>query len=65
LIDAQRPELSPSHSLTSDLVYSASGNVVDSVVCDGRVLMRHREIAREEEILAEARRAARVLFARL
>jgi 5-methylthioadenosine/S-adenosylhomocysteine deaminase len=65
LIDGQRPELAPSHSLTSDLVYSASGSVVDSVVCDGRVIMRHREIAHEQEILAEARRAARALFARL
>lgn len=65
LIDGGRPELSPSHSLTSDLVYSASGDVVDSVVCDGRVIMRHREVAGEEEILAEARQAARALFARL
>jgi 5-methylthioadenosine/S-adenosylhomocysteine deaminase len=65
LIDGERPELSPSHSLTSDLVYSASGDVVDSVVCDGRVIMRHREIPGEQEILADARRAARALFARL
>jgi 5-methylthioadenosine/S-adenosylhomocysteine deaminase len=65
LIDGNRPELAPSHSLTSDLVYSASGNVVDSVVCDGRVIMRHREIPDEEEIIAAARDAARELFARL
>jgi 5-methylthioadenosine/S-adenosylhomocysteine deaminase len=65
LIDGQRPELSPSHSLTSDLVYSASGDVVDSVVCDGRVIMRHRETPGEQEILADARQAARALFARL
>jgi 5-methylthioadenosine/S-adenosylhomocysteine deaminase len=65
LIDGERPELAPSHSLASDLVYSASGNVVDSVVCEGRVIMRHREVAREEEIIAGARKAARALFARL
>ena len=65
LIDGERPELAPSHSLTSDLVYSASGDVVDSVVCDGRVIMRHREVAGEEEILEDARQAARALFARL
>jgi hypothetical protein len=29
------------------------------------VIMRHREIAREQEILADARQAARALFARL
>jgi 5-methylthioadenosine/S-adenosylhomocysteine deaminase len=65
LIDGERPELTPSHSLTSDLVYSASGDVVDSVVCDGRVIMRHREIPGEEEIIADAGEAARALFARL
>ena len=65
LIDGERPELAPSQSLTSDLVYSASGSVVDSVVCDGRVIMRHREIPGEADILADARRAARALFARL
>jgi 5-methylthioadenosine/S-adenosylhomocysteine deaminase len=62
LIDSRRPELSPSHSLTSDLVYRASGDIV---VCDGRVIMRDREIACEEKILADARQAARALFARL
>jgi 5-methylthioadenosine/S-adenosylhomocysteine deaminase len=65
LIDGERPELVPSHSLTSDLVYSASGSVVDSVVCDGRVIMRHRETPGEADILADARRAARALFTRL
>jgi 5-methylthioadenosine/S-adenosylhomocysteine deaminase len=64
LIDGERPELAPSHSLTSDLVYSATGGVVDSVVCDGQVIMRHGDVAGEDEILAEARDAARALFAR-
>ena len=65
LIDPEQPELTPSHSLVSDLVYSANGSVVDSVVCDGRVIMRHREIDGEEEIVAGAREAARRLFARV
>lgn len=63
LIDATRPEMEPGHSLTSDLVYSANGDVVDSAVCAGRVVMRHREVDGQEEIVAAAREAARRLFA--
>ncbi|MBA2342796.1 MAG: amidohydrolase family protein, partial [Thermoleophilaceae bacterium] len=65
LVDRERPELIPGHSLASDLVYSASGAVVDSVVCEGRVLMRHREIEGEQEIIAAAREAARTMLARV
>jgi len=65
LIDRERPELTPGHSLASDLVYSAGGAVVDSTVCAGRVLMRHREIEGEDEIIAAARAAAESMFSRV
>ncbi len=65
LIDPNRPEMTPLHDLASQLVYAANGNVVDSVVCDGRLLMRHREIEGEEEVLTRAREAARTLFDRV
>jgi 5-methylthioadenosine/S-adenosylhomocysteine deaminase len=63
LIDAGAPPMEPVHSLTSNLVYSAHGDVVDSVVCAGRVIMRHREVEGEQEILAAAREAAHRVFA--
>ncbi len=63
LINAGTPAMEPVHSLTSNLVYSAHGDVVDSVVCAGRVIMRHREVEGEQEILAAAREAASRLFA--
>jgi 5-methylthioadenosine/S-adenosylhomocysteine deaminase len=63
LIDTSRAQMEPLHSLTSNLVYSAHGDVVDSVVCAGRVLMRHREVEGEGEIVAAAREAASRLFA--
>ena len=47
--------LSPGPFL-ANLVYSAHSDCIDSVICDGRFLMRHREIPGEREILAEARR---------
>ena len=65
LIDADLPEMEPPGSIASHLVYSANGAVVDSVVCDGRVVMCHRRVAGEEEIVAKAREAAARVFARV
>jgi 5-methylthioadenosine/S-adenosylhomocysteine deaminase len=65
LIDTTGPEMQPPHSLTSNLVYSATGNVVDSAVCEGKVVMRHREIEGEDEIIAAACDAATRLFDRV
>ncbi len=47
--------LSPGPFL-ANLVYSAHSDCIDSVICDGRFLMKHREVAGEREILAEARK---------
>ena len=45
LLDTSLPEMNPPHDLASHLVYAANGNVVDTVVCDGKVLMNHRVVA--------------------
>jgi 5-methylthioadenosine/S-adenosylhomocysteine deaminase len=45
----------------ANLVYSASGSVVDATVVDGRVLMRDRRVDDEEEIRAKANEVARRL----
>jgi 5-methylthioadenosine/S-adenosylhomocysteine deaminase len=63
LVDGHRPELQPPHSLRSHLVYSATGGIVDSVVCDGRVVMRHRQVPGEADIVTAAQEAARALLA--
>lgn len=58
LIDLGMPQLSPHHSFVSDLVYAASGHCVDTVICDGNILMQNREVEGEDDILEEAREAA-------
>lgn len=65
LLDTTNDAMVPMHSLASHLVYSANGAVVDSVVCDGKVLMKHRKIEGEEEIRAKAGEAAGTMFARV
>jgi 5-methylthioadenosine/S-adenosylhomocysteine deaminase len=58
LIDLQRPELTPHFDLYSDLAYSGNGGCVDTVICNGKVLMANRRVENEETILEEARRCA-------
>jgi 5-methylthioadenosine/S-adenosylhomocysteine deaminase len=59
LVRSDAPELTPG-DLTANLVYAASGSVVDTTVVAGRVLMRGGEIGDEAEVrnaaLASARR---------
>jgi len=54
LINLERTELTPNHNLISNLVYSANGSCVDTVICDGRILMRGRKVEGEEEIIEKA-----------
>lgn len=47
--------LSPARFL-ANLVYSAHSDCVESVICDGKFIMRDRVVPAEEQILADARR---------
>lgn len=62
LIDPEQPAMTPTYDLTANLVYAATGAVVDTTICAGRVLMEGRRVPGEEEVIAQARgRAARLL----
>ncbi|HAL93026.1 MAG TPA: chlorohydrolase [Verrucomicrobia bacterium] len=61
LVDLNHSGLVPGHNLVSDLVYAATPECVDTTICAGQVLMRHRQIPGEDEI----RRAFRDVAARL
>lgn len=58
LVDLNNPLLVPDHNLISNLIYAADSSVVDTVICDGRILMQNRQVEGEEAIIAEARRLA-------
>jgi 5-methylthioadenosine/S-adenosylhomocysteine deaminase len=60
LLRANSPELSLG-DLYSDLVYAASGSIVDTTVVGGRVLMRGGEVPGVEEIVVRAAERARRL----
>ena len=61
LVDLDHTGLMPGHDLISDLVYAATPECVDTTICAGKVLMRHRRIPGEDEV----RRAFREVAAKL
>jgi 5-methylthioadenosine/S-adenosylhomocysteine deaminase len=64
LVSMAVPSMTPLHSEESNLVYSATGSSVDTVICDGRVLMLHGEVPGEKEVLSHAAKAAAALVKR-
>jgi len=61
LVDLNQVSLKPGHNLISDLVYSAKGNCVSELICDGKILMRGRKVKDEEKILKEVAKRAKKL----
>ena len=66
LVDLDSPFAMPVHSAPSALVYNLSGGAVDTVIVDGHLLMRNKQIlcVDEKALLAEARSACDRLFKR-
>ncbi|MDD2420599.1 MAG: amidohydrolase [Heliobacteriaceae bacterium] len=60
LLNLAQPHLAPRHDLVAHLVYAARGSDVDTVVVDGRVLVRSGKLVGldEERIMAEAQKRA-------
>lgn len=65
LVDFKKPHLTPVHDLYANIVYSARGSDVDTVIVDGNILMEKRKIRTlmEEEVMEEAQIAASNLVA--
>lgn len=57
LVDSSGIEMTPG-PLVESLVYASSSAAVDTVVVDGQILMRHRQVDGEAEIRARALEAA-------
>ncbi|HSR87605.1 MAG TPA: amidohydrolase [Pontiella sp.] len=55
LVDLSNHRLVPGYHLIDDMVYSADSSCIDTVVCNGRILMRGGTVDGEEEIIECAR----------
>jgi 5-methylthioadenosine/S-adenosylhomocysteine deaminase len=62
LLDQDNPELVPSHNLISNLVYSVNGSCVDTVICDGKIIMENRKVKDEEEIIDRVRSISKAFY---
>ena len=51
LVDMRTPQLTPFRNPISHLVYSANGGNVDTVICNGEILMKDRNLLRLDEAM--------------
>ncbi|MDR1154501.1 MAG: amidohydrolase [Bacteroidales bacterium] len=51
LIDLNLPAFTPNFNFVSNLVYAANGSCVDTVICDGKILMQNKRVPGEDEIM--------------
>jgi 5-methylthioadenosine/S-adenosylhomocysteine deaminase len=66
LINMKAPHLTPYRHPISHLVYSANGGDVDTVICNGKLLMQERELLtmNEKELLEDAEETTKDLLSR-
>jgi 5-methylthioadenosine/S-adenosylhomocysteine deaminase len=59
MLDFKKPHLTPFHNCPSHIVYSAFGSDVDTVIIDGNIVMKNRQITmlNEQKILKRAQEA--------
>ena len=48
---SQHPRFYPKLQFRLNLVYAANGSCVDTVICDGKILMQDKKVPGEEEIM--------------
>lgn len=56
IIDLNNDRLIPNHNLISNWVYSADSRCIETVICNGNILMENHIIPNEAEILNKAKR---------
>lgn len=62
LVDLDNLAFVPNNNTVSNLIYAAHGDCVDTVICDGQIVMQGRKVKGEEEIIREARRIVNKLI---
>ena len=58
LVDLHIPAFTPNHNFISNLVYAANGSCVDTVICNGNILMQDKKVPGEDEIMDQTARLA-------
>ncbi len=62
LVDLKNHLMVPAHNHISNYVYSANSSVIDTTICDGKVLMEKGKVPGEEEIIEHALEKTKILI---
>lgn len=64
LVDLHQPAFIPNFHFVSNLVYAANGSCIDTVICDGKILMENKKVPGEDDIMEKTAKIAYQLMAR-
>ena len=59
LVDLNNERMVPCYNFTSNWIYATGTEAIDTVICDGRILMQNRKVEGEEEIICRAKSCCR------
>lgn len=62
LIDLNNIAFVPNHNTLSNLLYAAHNDSIDTVICNGKIVMEHRKVENEDKIISETRRVTKRLI---
>jgi 5-methylthioadenosine/S-adenosylhomocysteine deaminase len=60
LVDLNQTAFTPNHDTIANLVFAANGSTVDTVICNGKILMQNRTISGRQNIIDNAIRATKI-----
>ena len=58
LVDLNNPFLTPNYNLISNIVYAADSSCISDVICNGKLIMKNRAVAGEDNIISDAQALA-------
>jgi len=61
LIDLNQTVFTPNHNTIANLVHAANGSSVDSLICNGKILMKNRVVKERQSIIDNARLVGSIL----
>lgn len=61
LVDLNQTAFTPNYDTVANLVYSANGSAVDTVICNGKILMQNRIVQGRQDIIDNAIEASKII----
>jgi 5-methylthioadenosine/S-adenosylhomocysteine deaminase len=61
LVDLNQTSFTPNHNTVANLVYAANGSTIDTLICNGKILMKNRIVQGRQAIIDNATEAAKII----